>query len=1133
MKNIFSLTIVFFAALTLSGQPWMKSLNIPSENSSTSKKKLNFYQIVNEFNKYWESKTPDMEEESENEEEGGWQQFKRWEWFMGQRVYPSGNFFDSRILYHEYENFKRQRIGISQNNIAVANWTFIGPDVVPGSGGGIGRINCMAFDPSNSNTIFVGAACGGLWKSTNGGSSWQSNTDLLASLSISEIVIDPTNNQIMYLATGDKYGIYSQYEVTGHYSAGILKSTDGGTTWSPTSLSSIQSDNLLYQRLIINPTNTSILILATNNGIYRTTDAGATWTNVQSGLFYDVEFNTANPNIVYAVNGISFYISNNGGSTFTTGGGLSLLGDRSSIAVTADDANYVYVWNNAQDLYKSTNAGTSFTAVGFPNSTAGPYGYYDCVIEVSDADKNVLYAGGLNVGKSDDGGATWTTVADWSAWPAPNYTHADNHAIEFLPGSSTTTFTCNDGGIFKTTDGGTSWTDISNNLAISQFYRFANDQTNPALIYTGAQDNGTNKYDGVTWNQVFGADGMESMIDYTNPQNVYVSYQSGVLQKSTDGGATFNQIAPCFGDWVTPFEMDPVNPNIIYAACTDVYRSADGGNTFNTISAGLSSSNLICLKIAPSNSNTLYTASPSNIWKTTNGGTSWTDITSGLPASAAISFISISNIDPNKVWVSFSGYSSGNKIFYSGNGGSTWANISAGLPNVPANCLIYQNNSNDIVYCGTDFGVFYIDASMSSWQPYNTNLPNVIIDELEIVYNVSKLRAATYGRGVWESDLAISTLYANDAGIQTVISPAGIINCDSTFSAEILIRNFGVDTINSLDIFYAFDNNTFTQTIYNGTLLPGTTQNIVLGTFTLNSGSHTLNTYTSNPNGLIDNNNFNDTSHFAFTINGTIVGQTLPVNDDYENGSVNLTQFNITPAGLLSVFSGAGAFGLSNNSLKADYYSVNNATGILKMKGVDLSNALQNVILSFDLAYAPYDVTVYHDSLFVEVNDICDNVQNTLLATGDLAMATAATTTNTFIPASTEWQHYSFNLNQYIGLNSLEIIFKFQSGYGNNLYIDNINLTDGVIAVNEITDKNAFVVFPNPVNNLLTIQSSEINLNDVSIEIENCVGQKILSKQMTKSSESIQLNTALLPTGFYFVTLKSDKFSWVKKFMKQ
>src|ERR1051326_3582350 len=278
------------------------SAQITSVNSSPT-----FQDVKNYFETQCDKKEIDDDEE--------WTQYKRWESFWEQRTFPNGEFPSPEILFSEYKKLTPIAIGAAKGeHVDAANWNFIGPHVVPANGGGAGRLNCIAFDPNNSNIILVGAACGGLWKSVDGGQTWNvSGTDLLPSLSISDIVIDPSNAQVMYVMTGDKYGIHTGLFTRGQYSAGILKSTDGGQTWNQTGMNYTLDNKIILQRLIVNPSNTQILFCASLSGLYVSNDGGATWALNKSGKFYDIEMNPSNANILYAADSLKIYRSQDGG----------------------------------------------------------------------------------------------------------------------------------------------------------------------------------------------------------------------------------------------------------------------------------------------------------------------------------------------------------------------------------------------------------------------------------------------------------------------------------------------------------------------------------------------------------------------------------------------------------------------------------------------------------------------------------------------------------------------------------------------------------------------------------------------------------------------------------------------------
>jgi photosystem II stability/assembly factor-like uncharacterized protein len=1132
MKKALQLAFTaFLICAAASAQPYLSPSML---NVSPGNHKVSFYDVQRAFNNYWETRTASSNEE-ENAEEGGYQQFKRWEAFFEQRTFPRGLFPSPEILYEEHLKYKTAHKNSTPSTTA-ANWTFFGPHVVPTNGGGSGRLNCMTISPVDTNTIWIGAACGGLWKSVNGGQTWSSNTDLLPSLSISDIVIDPTNPSIMYLATGDKYGIYYQYEVWGHYSAGVLKSTDGGSTWAQTGLFYTMANNTIIQRLILDSANPNVLFAATNIGIFKTTDGGANWNSVQSGRFCDLDFKPDDHTIMYASDSTGFLRSTNSGNTWNYIAGVTASG-RSSIAVSAASPNVVYVWTVGGGFYYSSNAGLNFTLRANPSSASGPYGYYDYVLEVSPVNVNILFAGGLNVARSTNGGTSWSTVSDWSTYTAANYSHADNHDLKFMTGSSTTIFSANDGGLFKSTNQGTTWTDLSGGIDIKQYYRLSCSNQNPNLIYAGAQDNGSDKIIGLnTAIQVNGADGEDCLVDYEDDNIVFVSSQGGYFYRSSDGGNSFSSINPgSGGDWTTPIIMDYNNHNIMYAGYSGLRKSVDNGINWTAVPGTFDGSNIYSLRISPSNSSVIYLATFGNIYRTINGGGSWTNLTGTLPVSqAAISGIAISDSDPDNVWVTLSGFVNSQKVYSSTDGGSSWANISGTLPNIPVNCIEYQNGSNDIVYIGTDLGVFYMDATMNDWLSYNTGLPNVIIDDLEINYPTSKLRTATFGRGIWESDLQSSTLMALDAGVSSIISPTGT-SCDSMVNPIVRIRNFGVDTLYNVNVHYYLDAQP--ETIYNwiGALPSLGTANIILPSFSVAGGTHTYTAYTSDPNASIDMNAANDSRTSSFDILTNPTGIPAPVTEGFANVTFPPAPWTLENSSAIWDRNGTvGGYSLSTSCAFANFYYIQSGTDKIISANLDFTTMITPIRLTFDVAYAPYSATAYIDSLGIDLVTDCDpNNPIRVYTKGGLQLATAPVNQNPFTPTAAQWRTDTVDLSSYAGSGVAHVRFLGISGYGNQCYIDNINLRDGTTNIYSLMNPESDIrLYPNPASETVGIETSALN-GTVTLKMFDMLGNEVPLSGNSYSAKRFALNVSHMSSGVYFLRINSNGNQFTRKLVIQ
>ncbi len=688
----------------------------------------------------------------------GYKLFKRWEWLTEPRTYPSG-----RWDFEKMDSIRKQldtedtslvlkqailnplRLRIEHGVIIwppIRFWKPLGPFDAIGTTN-LGRVNSIQFDPTNSRTIYIGAPDGGVWKTMNGGSTWAPIFDFQPTLSVGDVAIDSGNPRIMYAATSDPFG-YSTPFWGGTYSVGVRKSTDGGNTWAATGLTWTVGQNRTIRRLVIDPSDGQILLAATSDGLYRTSDAGATWNKILPASAFDVEFQHNNGLIAYATTS-QVYKSTDAGATFSALT-ATCSGTRYSIEIARSNPKVLYTLCTNGTVQKSSDAGSTWTTTTAPAATL--YGYYDNVLAVSPVNEKVVYVAGFDIRRSTDGGGTWSSVTVAG--------HVDNHHIKFLPGSGSTLLVGNDGGVFKSVNSGATWTSLNRGLSITQFYGVGISRTNPTIMVLGAQDNGNMKYTAGVFTNITNADGMRGFIDWSNPNTIYVSIQGGVLYRSTNGGVTFTQIStPSGGAWVTPWVQDPTSAKTIYAATDKAYKSTDQGTTWTAISGSLAGIGVFTvLQVAPGNANYIYAGSGTKLYRTKNGGATWTDVTGGLPvATNYLTELAIHDYDPNIVYVTFSGYNAGQKVFKSCDAGLTWANISGSLPNMPANAIVHERKYNNPLYVGTDAGVYYINDDLTDWIPYKYGLPNVIVDQLAIHYGTKVIRAATYGRGVWQAPL--------------------------------------------------------------------------------------------------------------------------------------------------------------------------------------------------------------------------------------------------------------------------------------------------------------------------------------------------------------------------------------------
>lgn len=1133
IKNylIISLLCCFFGFSQFnSSAPWMNKVETGRINEA------NIDEITNSFNQYWSNK-------DKTKKGSGFKPFMRWENHWRNKVNEQGYLITPQEMWAAWA---QKNAGTTNRNslfsLPTSNWQPIGPfsNAIANSTRARGRVNIVEVDPTNPNIIYFGTPAGGLWKSVNAGASWVPLTDKLPQIGVSGIAVDPTNSNVIYIATGDR-------DATDTYSIGVMKSIDGGTTWNTTGLTFANTTSRAGD-LIMHPSNNQILFCATSVGLQKTSDGGATWTVVKTGNFSQgsVRFKHGNPSVVYAVNNNRFHRSTDTGATFTTiTSGLPLASSRLMLDVTPANTEYVYILSATsggafQGIYRSINGGTSFTKTSGTTDVfdGSSQSWYDMALAVSDTNANEIYTGCLNIWKSSDGGVTINRLNEWNVFNS-KFTHADIHFMQF---KNNKLYSGTDGGIYVSADAGSTFNDITGAAQITQFYKISVAKQTASRIAGGTQDNGGYAYDNNLWKGYHGGDGMDCAIDPTNSGKYYgFIYYGQTLYVSNDAGSSLIYGIPAptsetgtgdnGGNWVTP--MIANSQGELFAGFNKLYKLSGVAWTQQS-SASIGTGDIDYIAVDPSNDDIMYVSNGNILYKSTNRGLTFSTAYSG--ASSNITSIDVHSSDSNIVYLTTSG--TAGQVLKSINGGTAFSDFSTGLPSIGKNIIVHQgHNTDNPLYVGTSLGVYYRDDSMSSWQPFDTNLPNVSVTDLEINLEDGKLIAGTYGRGIWQTDIPVQ-VPTNDVKFVKFVNPGINVNCVNTITPEIEVKNNGSNTLSSITINYSVDGIPYTF-LWNGTLASTVNTTITLPTLTASRGAHILNIATTTSGDAFGDNN-NGSTQFFVNDSG-VVGVVNPFTNtsdaliSYNEGtSGSQWQRGIRASGILAT----GSNTVYASNLTGNYPDLTKS--YLVSQCYNLSNVV-NPEISFKLAF---DLETNWDIVYVQYSTDFGANWNVLGSMGSNwynSNRTQATAGNDcYNCPGAQWTGTNATLATYsYPLNSLNsetnIIFRivFHSDEGVNQIGANVDdfVINGTLS-NENFELQKIKIYPNPSNGVFYISLGD--LEPTSIEVYDLTGKIILSKKnisVNNFETSIDLKYAT--KGIYFVKIIANNQSVVKRIIKE
>jgi hypothetical protein len=665
-----------------------------------------------------------------------------------------------------------------------------------------GRISDIEFNPKNPNIVYAAAATGGLFKSTDMGLTWFPILDDASNLNGGDIGIDPLHPDTVYFGTGEPNGGHNNFP-----GGGIYKTTDGGNSWQFIGL----ENTAAVGRIVVDPSNTQRVFVAavgsyfaTNpeRGIYRSEDGGQTW---NQSLFIsdstgaiDIVMDPNNPSRLIAamwervrrpnsshLSGATsgIYRSSNGGSSWEYLGPANGLPDptadnvgRIGLALSPSNPDLVYaVYTDGSyysGLYRTTDFGTSWTNADPDyeiSNGGGGFSWYFGQVRIHPTNPDIVYVLDVAFMRSTNAGASWPIIYGYGGSPADF--HVDHHALAFHPTNPDYLIEGNDGGINISTDAGVSWSKVAE-LPVTQFYEIGLDATNPQRLYGGTQDNGTLRtLTGALndWDRIYGGDGFYVLVDPTNPNVIYAESQYGNLGKSTNGGNSWDgATSGIYGttNWSTPVVMDPNDNQVLYYGAEQVFRSTNGAGSWTAISPDLTPvpaprlNTITTIGVAPTNSNVIWAGTDaSNVWVSTDYGANWTEVSATLP-ERWVTRVVPDPTDENIAYVTFSGIKWKDPqphVFRTTDQGQTWADISSNLPDAPVNAFAVDPLRPNVLFAGTDLGAYYSMDTGTSWQYLSPNLPMVSVYDMKIHDTAYYLALGTHARSMYTLDLNLLT----------------------------------------------------------------------------------------------------------------------------------------------------------------------------------------------------------------------------------------------------------------------------------------------------------------------------------------------------------------------------------------
>ena len=639
------------------------------------------------------------------------------------------------------------------------SWRPLGPTSIPnGQTYGAsrvtvsGRVAAVAVDPGNRNHILVGAAAGGIWESLDRGGTWVPRTDFMPTLTTGAIAFDHPHPSVVYAGTGE--GNWYQ-----HWGVGVLKSTNGGTTWAVLATNPFVGQG--FYDLIVDPANSNHLLGATTGGIYESANAGVNWTQHRNRTCWSLSMHPAGgPNAeVLAACSDGLYRSTNGGQTWAA---VALPGapagwNRLAAAIARSNPAIAFAFgasgNNAY-LYFRDPAGT-WHQIGTPPGLSISQAWYDWFVAVAPNTQNTIYLGAIDAYRGDFSGVAWTWTDISTKGAGADSIHPDQHAITFDPTDPNAIYIGDDGGLFYSPNRGLNWLQLNTGLAITEIEYIAQDYGSTRWVMGGTQDNGSIRYTGSpVWDHIADGDGGDCAVNHTNPDSVFHSYYGMGAYRSVNRGDSWAGIGPPIPPNYGALFYPPMgnNGDLIAQGGQSVFISRNNGTNWSEVA--LPANRLATAIHIPTTDRVFVGCTDGSLFRIDWNGANWSAVNALTTprAGAGISDIAVDASNINRIWVT-SSMLGGSRVFRSDSGGTganAWHDQSAGLPNLPINAVEIDPGNANRVWVGADLGVYQSFDAGVTWQAFSGGLPNVLVEDLDYHPYARVLRAGTRNRGVWE-----------------------------------------------------------------------------------------------------------------------------------------------------------------------------------------------------------------------------------------------------------------------------------------------------------------------------------------------------------------------------------------------